>query len=135
MRHGVDVDMQFGVLAPKLGKPGEQALLREKRQDVEVQAQRGVGAADLFDHVTQFVENRRQLFVQRPARFGQAESVVVAVEQRAADGMLQCLDAARQSRHRQAEFDCGRLDRAVAGDLEKGLHAADGGKAWHIGCR
>ena len=97
-----------------------------------MQAQRRVGAADLADHGAQFVEDRRQLALQRAPRLGQAEPVMVAVEQRTADGMFERLDAARQRGHRQAELDRGGLDRAVAGDLQKGLHAAEGRKAGHI---
>src|SRR3546814_21046260 len=91
-----------------------------------METERGVGAARLADHRTQFIEKRRQLRVERAARLGEAEPVVMAVEQRASHGMFERLDAARQRGHRQAELDRRRLDRAMAGDLEKGFHAAEG---------
>ena len=131
MRHGVDVDMQFGMLAPQLGQPREQPLLREKRQDVEVQAQQGIWAARLGDDRAQLVENRRKLSLERTPRLGQAEPMMVAVEEGPPDDMFERLDAPRQRGHRQAELDRGRLDRAVTGNLQKGFHAAEGRKARH----
>src|SRR3546814_3535134 len=74
--------MQLGMLAPQLGQAREQALLREERQHIEVEAQRRIGAADAADDPAQLVENRRELRLQRAPRLGQLQPLVMAVEQR-----------------------------------------------------
>src|SRR3546814_6415078 len=88
--------MQLGMLAPEVGQARKQALLREQRQDIEVQAQRGVRAADAADGSAQFVENRGELNLKGAPSLGQFQTVVVAVEQRPPDRMLQRLDTPRQ---------------------------------------
>src|SRR3546814_4712385 len=72
---------------------------------------RGVRAADAADGSAQFVENRGELNLKGAPRLGQFQPVVVAVEQRPPDRMLQRLDTPRQRGHRQAKLARGGLYR------------------------
>jgi hypothetical protein len=85
----VDIDVQLRVELAQFAKAREQPLAAEQRQYAEAQAQDLPGIDQTVDPVGHLVDQRRDSIVELLALLGELEQLVLALEHRLSDELLQ----------------------------------------------
>ena len=131
VRPGVDIDLQRRVQPSQRRQRGHQPLRREQRRHRDPQMHPQLRLADPFDRARHRIDVRRDLFEEARAGGINLKPIMLPVEQRRPDELLERLDSPRQRRRRQRQAFGGRLERAQPDNGHESLDRSNGRKPAH----